>query len=110
MIGYATGSVERVLTGNFNGVGVVLSEEFTTREGELKSTRIVAWFNDDPKVNVGDTITVSGSVSAKVDTWTGNDGQERTTAKLSLNGAKLGPNRANAAPAVTVPDTDDLPF
>ena len=108
-IAYVTGSVERVLTGAF-GVGLVVAETYKGKDGEDRSTRYTAWFDQDPGSNVGDTVTVSGFVSAKVDTWTGSDGQERTTAKISLNKAKLGHNgiRSEAAPAA--PLDEDTPF
>jgi len=110
-IGYVTGNVERVLTGQF-GVGLVIAESWKNKQGELKTTRYTAWFDEDPGTQMGELVTVSGALSAKVDTWTGNDGQERTTAKISLNRAKVSHKEAPLATSnsFAVPDDEDLPF
>lgn len=110
-IGYVTGTVERVLTGAF-GVGLVVAESWKTKDGELKTTRFTAWFDEDPGTKMGDLITVSGAISSKVETWTGNDGQERTTAKISLNKARISHKEAPLATAspLGTPDDEDLPF
>jgi len=112
-IAYATGNVERVLSGNFAGVGLVIAESYKTKTGEERTTRYTCWFEEDPSVNIGDLITVSGALSAKVDEWTDKDGQARTTAKISLNRAKISHKEAPLATAssFSVPDdADDLPF
>lgn len=100
-IGYVKGTVEKVLTGSF-GVGLVVGESFVNREGQQKTTRFTAWFESDPGVNVGDAVEVSGLLSAKVDTWTGDDGTERSSAKISLNKSRIAGAQA--------PKLDEAPF
>ena len=108
-IAYVSGNVERVLTGNFTGVGMVIGESYKDKQGELRTTRFTAWFDEDPGVNTGDVITVSGFLSAKVDEWTDKDGQPRVSAKMSLNKAKVSHKEAPLATASATAD-DDLPF
>ena len=111
-IAYATGTVERVLSGNFAGVGLVIAESYKTKQGEERTTRYTCWFDEDPGTNLGDLITVSGALSAKVDEWTDKEGQPRTTAKISLNRAKISHQKAPLATAssFSIPDDEDLPF
>ena len=108
-IAYVTGTVERVLSGNFAGVGLVITESYKSKTGEDRTTRYTCWFDEDPGTAVGATITVSGAISAKVDEWTDKDGQPRVSAKLSLNKAKV-QHQETQKPALVPAVDEDLPF
>jgi single-stranded DNA-binding protein len=109
MIGYITGVVEKVIPTQY-GVGLVVVESYTDRDGQLREKKPVAWFDSDPGVQIGEKVNVSGIVTAKVDEWTGNDGQVRHSAKISLSSARievnLNGNHAPAAPAASAPAAD----
>lgn len=121
MIGYITGIVEKVIPTQY-GVGLVIVESFTDRDGNVKEKKPVAWFDSDPGVQLGEKVSVSGIVTAKVDEWTTTAGELRHTAKISLSGARvevnLNGNHAPAAPAAPAgiptswePATDEgMPF
>lgn len=106
MIGYVTGIVEKVIPTQY-GVGLVVVESYKDKSGELREKKPVAWFDSDPGVQIGEKISVSGIVTAKVDEWTGNDGQVRQTAKVSLSSARLEVNlNGDHTPAAPAAKTD----
>lgn len=90
-----------------NGKGFGLKvREANERDGKTYKTDFTCWFKEPSGLNVGDVVSLSGLLSAKVgDPWTGDDGQVRHSVELSLNSPRItqpqgeSTQGANAAPA-----------
>lgn len=98
---------------NSSGHGVQVAEKFQV-QGKERQTRYTVWFEEPHGLAVGNVISVSGFLGAKVgEPWVGQDGQERRSVELSVNkprieaseGAQGGsnavsqPQRPNTSPA-----------
>lgn len=81
----------------FNGLGVMVEEKFTV-EGEERSVKYKLWFNEDQKLNEGDVISWEGNPAAKLNEFTGKDGELVRHAEINVNNAKL-KDRKGSAPA-----------
>lgn len=87
-----------------NGLKVVEEEE---RQGKVYKTKFTLWFQNAHSLVVGDTVTVTGKLSAKVgEPWTGNDGVPRTSVELSVNE----PTLVGAPVQAAVSAYDNTPF
>lgn len=74
---------------NRTGFGVVVAEKFQV-QGKERQTRFMVWFDEPHGLQVGQTVSLSGFLGAKVgDPWVGQDGQERRSVELSVNKPKL---------------------
>lgn len=73
-------------------------QETTLVKGEERKSWFTVW-NKDFKVEVGDKVTVQGTYSAKVDSYTGRDNQPRNKVSVSVNNAE-----------VMLADSADAPF
>ncbi|RZU64913.1 hypothetical protein EV379_1224 [Microterricola gilva] len=83
------------LNNSGNGVKVVEENESA---GKVYKTSYTLWFKEPSGLSVGDVVSVSGLLSAKVgDPWTGDDGQERRSVDLSLNAPRISTGEATAA-------------
>jgi len=68
-----------------NGKGFKVLEE-TTSGGRTFKQQYTVWAEPGHGYQVGDTVSVSGFLGAKVGKpWTGNDGVERASVELSVN-------------------------
>jgi hypothetical protein len=61
--------------------------------------RYTVWFKEYSGLSEGDTVSVSGFLSAKVNTWE-KDGVERHTVELSVNSPRVEGFPAKGAPVV----------
>ena len=111
------------------GNGVKLTES-KDNDGKTYKTKYTAWFKEHSGLSVGDVVSLSGFLGAKVgEPWTGDDGQERRSVELSINSPRIDTGKeqnnpsavqhpANgasvAAPWATTPnaqpDDSELPF
>lgn len=118
MIGHLNGKVEKVISGNFPGVGIVVVETYKDRNGDEKQERAVAWFDRDPNFVVGQSVHLKGIVRSRVNTYTDRNGQEQTRAELSLSNAtqfelaKAKPQQSasEAFAAIGATPLEDAPF
>lgn len=74
---------------NSSGHGVQVAEKFQV-QGKERQTRYTVWFEEPHGLAVGNVISVSGFLGAKVgDPWTGQDGQERRSVEFSVNKPRI---------------------
>lgn len=79
-------TVERL---NGKGFGVKVAEKFQV-QGNDRKTSYTVWFKEPHGLNVGDVVSLSGFLGAKVgEPWVGQDGQERRSVELSLNEPRI---------------------
>jgi hypothetical protein len=76
-------SVTRV---NSKGFGVQVKE---ADRGDFKGARYTVWFKEFHGLTVGDTVSLSGFLSAKASEWTNDAGEVKHTVELSVNSPKL---------------------
>lgn len=90
------------------GHGLDVTEE-NESGGKTYKTRFTLWFKEASNLAVGDVVSVSGFLGAKVgDPWTGNDGQERRSVELSLNSPRIeGSGNASSPVAAETGDSWD---
>lgn len=93
-----------VISLNRTGFGVVVAEKFQV-QGKERQTRFMVWFEEPHGLQVGQTVSLSGFLGAKVgDPWVGQDGVERRSVELSVNKPKFeGEPAAPAAVPVAHP-------
>lgn len=83
----------------FDGKGAEVTESWQ-QQGETKTKRWAAFFDQPHGLSEGDIVEVSGMHGDKVDEWTDKEQQVRHTVKRTLNKAKLnGPQQPVTAPA-----------
>lgn len=103
--------VERV---NSRGFGVKVAEKYEVK-GKPRKTTYTVWFEQEHGLSVGDVVSLSGFLGAKVgDPWTGDDGQERRSVELSVNKPRLSDHPATQpvnswGPVAPLPDSE-VPF
>lgn len=73
----------------FEGKGLAIHEEFTKRDGTTGKAYFTAWFDEAPEVEIGDTISGGGTHSFRLEQYTNNDGEEKTSVNISINGFTL---------------------
>lgn len=101
------------LNGKGNGLKVTESNE---SKGKTYKTQYTIWFDAPSGLQVGDVVSLSGFLAAKVgEPWTGDDGHERRSVELSVNAPRLSDDtRHPAVPAQPAADTwasdDSAPF
>ena len=79
---------------NNSGHGVQVAEKFEV-QGKERQTRFTVWFEEPHGLAVGNVISVSGFLGAKVgDPWTGQDGQERRSVEFSVNKPRIEASQA----------------
>lgn len=79
----ATGEVARII----DGYGFKLVETTRLRNGEEKKTWITVWTKSP--VRMGDTVTVTGSLSTKLEEYTGRDNVPKTGVSININDAEV---------------------
>lgn len=80
-------TVERVV---WDGKGIGLVEEYTTKEGETRTQRYTAWFTEAPGLEIGAFGIFSGNYSAKVEEYESKvDGSMKQVVAVSINNAKF---------------------
>jgi hypothetical protein len=79
----ATGEIVRII----DGYGFKLVETTKLRSGEEKKTWITVWTK--ASVRVGDTVTVSGQLSTKLEEYTGRDNVPKTGVAINVNDAEV---------------------
>lgn len=78
-----TGEIARII----DGYGFKLVETTKLRSGEEKKTWITVWTK--ASVRVGDTVTVTGSLSTKLEEYTGRDNVPKTGISIHVNDAQV---------------------
>lgn len=74
----------------WDGKGIGLVEQYTTKDGESVEKRYTAWFTEAPGLEVGAFGVFSGTHSAKVEEYESKiDGELKRKAAVSINGAKF---------------------
>ena len=98
-------TVERVFETRTGSVGVSVTESYTPKDGgDARRTWFTLWFARDPGVQVGQVISASGFVSAKVREYESN-GETRHAVDMSVNSARV----IDAAPPIApAPAEDDV--
>jgi hypothetical protein len=89
-----TGEATRIF---YNGKGVEVSVSYKTKEGSTKTRKYTAWFNTAPNINLNDTVTVAGRLTATIKAWTNVDGTPKLdntgkpgqSIEIAINDAKL---------------------
>lgn len=81
-------TVERVV---FDGKGIGIVEEFTNKDGEVKTRKFTAWFLEAPGLTVGQTGSFSGSYSDKIDEFVNEQGETVRFIARSINNTKFKP-------------------
>lgn len=75
---------------NSSGFGVKVVEQSAGKDNRIFKQRFSVWFREPHGLVVGDRISLSGFISAKVgDPWTDRDGVERTSVELSINSPRM---------------------
>jgi hypothetical protein len=74
---------ELVVSRIIEGYGFEGFETRKTREGEDFKVYVTVWTKD--KVTIGDSVEVTGDLTAKVDSYTGKDNQPKTKVSLNIN-------------------------
>lgn len=107
-------SVVRV---NRSGFGVQVKEADRDVKGKtFKGDRYTVWFTGPHGLSEGDTVSVSGFLSAKVSEWTDKEENVRHTVELSVNSPRVDGFPAKGAPVVeeswasTTDYNDESPF
>jgi len=76
---------------NTRGFGVQVKEADREVNGEkYRGDKFTLWFKEFSGLSEGDTVSVSGFLSAKIGKpWTDREGNERTSVELSLNSPRV---------------------
>jgi hypothetical protein len=73
------------------GTGVKVTEQNESR-GKVYKQSYTVWFDKAHNLAVGDVVSLSGFLSAKIsEPWTDRDGNQRTSVELSINSPRLVP-------------------
>jgi hypothetical protein len=99
---------------NQNGNGVKVTESNESK-GRTFTQQYTLWFKDPSGLSVGDIISVSGFLSAKLGKpWTDREGVERQSVELSINEPRLDGQQASRPdeepPADVRPAPEEEPF
>jgi len=97
-------SVTRV---NSKGFGVQVKEP---DRGEFKGAKFTLWFKEPHGLTVGDSVSVSGFLGAKVNEWEDEKGLTRHTVELAVNSPKLDGFPAKSEPEDAYPGSSEVPF
>ena len=95
-------TVERVF---FDGKGIGLTETYTTKDGETRTNRFTAWFDEAPGLTENVTGVFSGILSTKIDEYTTKDGEQKTVVAVSLNKAKVKVGAGHSMPVAPVSES-----
>jgi hypothetical protein len=79
-----TGIVDRIF---FDGKGLSVIES-RTNKGTTFTEAYTCWFQVAPAVKEGDTLTISGLLGKKIDTYTDKEGNEKQKFVLVVNNAQ----------------------
>lgn len=82
------GTISRVF---YEGKGLEVSEQFTTKAGESITKRYTVWLKNPTSYDIGDEVLVEGLYSAEIDNWTNKEGQEKQSIKVSINNPNVTP-------------------
>lgn len=69
------------------GYGFRAVENFKLRNGEDAKRYYTIW--TDQRVQEGDTVSIEGDLSVKVEEYTGKDNQPKTSAAVHVNNARI---------------------
>lgn len=70
-----------------SGYGFVVAETRRDRNGEERKSYFTVW--TDEGLNIGDKVSVRGSLSVKVDEYTNRAGELKRVAQSSINNPKI---------------------
>lgn len=94
---------------NNSGHGVQVAEKFEVK-GQPRTTRFTLWFQEPSGLSVGQKVSVSGFLGAKVgDPWTGQDGQERRSVEFSVNSPRIETGEGSQAVPQSAPPQQAQP-
>lgn len=97
-------TVERVFHTQNGSTGVALVETYTPKGGgESRRSWFTAWFQQDPRLEVGQVVSVSGFHGAKMREYE-KDGETRRSVDVSVNSARV---IDSAPPIVPAPAEDE---
>jgi hypothetical protein len=82
------GTISRVF---YEGKGLEVSEQFTTKSGESITKRYTVWLKQPGLFDVGDEVSVEGLFSAEIDNWTNKEGEAKQSIKVSINNPSVTP-------------------
>lgn len=80
------GAVENVF---YEGKGLRIKESFKKRDGSEGAAYFSAFTDTPHGLSVGDKGTFKGNLSVKTRTYTNDQGEERTTADVTINNLKF---------------------
>lgn len=104
----------QVVRVNRSGYGVQVKEQDRESGGKtFKGDRFTVWFKEPHGLTEGDTVSLSGFLSAKVSEWQDRDENTRHSVELSLNSPKVEGWPRKSEPADTWSDqfaAEDSPF
>lgn len=82
------GTISRVF---YEGKGLEVSEQFTTKAGESITKRYTVWLKNPTSYDIGDEVAVEGLYSAEIDNWTNKEGESKQSIKVSINNPNVTP-------------------
>ncbi len=82
------GTISRVF---YEGKGLEVSEQFTTKAGESITKRYTVWLKNPTSYDIGDEVLVEGLYSAEIDNWTNKEGESKQSIKVSINNPNVTP-------------------
>jgi len=98
---------------NSKGNGLVVTESNTVADREYV-TKFTVWFDQAHGLVVGDVVSLSGFLSAKVgEPWKGRDGMERRSVEFSVNSPRITPvngQNSGSGAVSTVSGTNSRPM
>jgi len=106
----------------FNGRGFEVVEFYSAKDGEQKTRKFTAWFDEAPNLEIGQSGTFEGEHSTKIDLWTNPDGSPKLdfsgkqgqSVVVSLNSTVFTPDgTGTTAPKPAASATallDEMPF
>lgn len=105
----------KVVRVNRSGFGVQVQEPEKQSNGRtFKGARFTIWFTESHGLSEGDTVSLSGFLSAKVDAWTDREGNERHSVELSVSQPRVDGDvqvQSDAEPADEWPvASQEVPF
>ena len=87
---------------NGTGNGLVVTESKTVGDREYV-TKFTIWFDQPHGLVVGDVVSLSGVLSAKVgEPWRGRDGNERRSVEFALRFPRIAPVKPHNGPSGAV--------
>jgi len=94
---------------NKTGYGVQITEPEKQYNGRtFKGDRYTVWFKEPHGLSVGDRVSLSGFLSAKVgEPWEDRNGEQRVSVELSVNQPRIDTDQQTQSDAEPVDQQDD---